>query len=396
MDKKGRIQEHSKKKLELFRSYLELYLTVLANSRGFRKIIVHDIFAGRGESAGGEKGSALLAAIEIKKVRDKYPNTPIFLNLNEQNLNNFSHLQNAVTPYINFVSLSRSDANLYISQWQVPVGSHNLFFVDPYGYTQLSTDNLARLFSMQRCDFLMFVPIYHIYRFLRPSGKLETEEKNFSLSFGIIDSQETKAENNKYYEPIAKFLSGLGIEKEDAENAYSAEDFADVIVRALQKISSSDYVYREIIKNADHNSSYCLFYVSKHILGAEKFLEAKSQMRNQIRNIATQSSFDFCFSEIESKSILSFIDRNKIYDNISLYEIGIKNGFLPSELKNELRKLEKNGEILVSVLPGKVRNKPGLYVDYAHYKSREGGKIISIKFQKEDDLFALRNDGKHQ
>ena len=48
MDKKGIISEHSKIKLELYRSYLELYLTVLLNSRRFREIHVHDIFAGWG------------------------------------------------------------------------------------------------------------------------------------------------------------------------------------------------------------------------------------------------------------------------------------------------------------------------------------------------------------
>jgi hypothetical protein len=57
MDKKGIIQEHSKIKLELYRLYLERYLSILFGTPFFGTITVNDIFAGSGKSKNDEKGS---------------------------------------------------------------------------------------------------------------------------------------------------------------------------------------------------------------------------------------------------------------------------------------------------------------------------------------------------
>jgi three-Cys-motif partner protein len=68
MDRKGFIQEHSKIKLELYRLYLERYLSVLLATPLFEKIVVSDVFAGCGVSRNEEKGSALIAAEAIEKI----------------------------------------------------------------------------------------------------------------------------------------------------------------------------------------------------------------------------------------------------------------------------------------------------------------------------------------
>src|SRR5580698_5429031 len=99
MDKKGNIQEHSKIKLELYRLYLELYLTVLLNSGRFGEVFIHDIFAGSGKSANDEKGSPLIAAVEIQKMRKKFPNTPVTLRLNEKCPDKFGRLQEVLKPF---------------------------------------------------------------------------------------------------------------------------------------------------------------------------------------------------------------------------------------------------------------------------------------------------------
>lgn len=384
MDKKGRIQEHSKIKLELYRLYLELYLTVLLNSGSFRIINIHDIFAGKGKS-GNENGSALLAAIEIQKARSKYPGTQVSLRLNEKDANNFLSLDQTLTPFKNFTSLFNQDANEYISNWTVPVGSHNLFFIDPHGYTQVSTKNIKRLFSLGNCDFLIFVPIYHIYRFLKPSASAEQDDEDddygFLADLGIeTPEKRTPVDKNKYYEPIAKFLSGLGIEKANAENANSVEEFSEMIIEALKSISGSDFVYSQMIKKKGKNSKYCLFYISQHILGAEKFLDARSQLIARIEESSQQQVFDFASDAPQSVSILDFVEYDHSYDNVTLYELGIKAGFRPTELKKELKDLEKSqyNRIKIAALPGKQRNRKGLYIDYPHYKEKD--RIISIVF----------------
>ncbi len=385
MDKKGNIHEHSKIKLELYRLYLELYLSVLLTSQSFKTIDIHDIFAGMGKSTDNEKGSALLAAIEIQKMRPRFPNTHVALRLNEKDPNNFSCLEDVLKPFSQFTALFNQDANDYISTWSSPPGSHNLFFIDPHGYTQVTTDNLKRLFTMKNSDFLIFIPIYHIYRFLKPSTTEgqddEDEDYGFFDDLGIETSQKRTVDRNTYYTPIATFLSGLGINQADAENTQNLDEFTDLIVGALKEISGSDFVYSHMIKKKNKNSKYCLFFISHHILGAEKFLDARSQLITKIDQADQQQAFDFVSDISQKSTILDFVEQDHIYDNLTIYEVGIKSGFKPSELNKEIRDIEKNDSQRIEITPitGKQRNKKGLYLGYTHYK--DNNRVIHIKFK---------------
>ena len=385
MDTKGRIQEHSKIKLELYRLYIERYLSVLLNSRSFNTIYVHDIFAGRGKTEDNDNGSALKAAIEIQKIRTKYPTKDVILKLNEKNHNNFLHLQAVLEPFKKFTSLFNQDANNYIYELNLPEGSHNLFFLDPHGYTQVSTDNLKNLFTMNNSDFLIFIPIFHIYRFLKPSESAEQDDEDESYGFfddlGLETSQKSIVDREAYYEPIAKFLSGLGIDKSNAEATQSVEEFSETITEALKTISGSDFVYSHMIKKKGKNSKYCLFFISQHILGAEKFLDARCHLITKIDKLDHQHRFDFVSDTSNRASILNFVRRGLLYDNVTLYEIGIKSGFRPPELNKEIRNIEKNNSqsIEINALPGKQRNNKGLYLGYNYYK--DNNRIIQIMFK---------------
>ena len=114
--------------------------------------------------------------------------------------------------------------------------------------------------------------------------------------------------------------------------------------------------------NKTRNSKYCLFFISSHILGAEKFLEAQDALKSNANQFEQQQAFDFV-SEPTGRSILNFVEDNTAYDNVSLYEKGVKWGFRPTEITRELRELEKSepDKIEIEALPGKVRKRGGLY-----------------------------------
>ncbi len=144
MDTKGIIQEHSKIKLELYRLYLERYLSVLLNSGRFRQVYVHDIFAGSGKSANDENGSALIAAREIQKIRNKFPKISVTLRLNEKCSDKFSQLEELLNPFT-FAESFNLDANDYIQQWRLPEQSHNLFFIGDYRNKAIIYFSLIRM-----------------------------------------------------------------------------------------------------------------------------------------------------------------------------------------------------------------------------------------------------------
>lgn len=353
MDKKGNIHEHSKFKLELYRLYLERYLTILLNSHLFKKVFVHDIFAGRGKSANDESGSSLIAAVAIQKIRETFPNTPVTLRLNERDSDNFAALTEALG-HFSFAGLFNLDANNYIQQWKPPDGSHSLFFIDPYGYTQLSIENLKSLLSMNRCEFLIFIPISHIYRFLR------------------------KEETSEQMTPIANFLHDLNIGEAQSKQTNSLEEFSELVLCALRNISGAEFLFKEMIRNQQNNSEHCLIFITRNILGAEKFLEAQNALKEWVKSNQAQYEFDFPDNH-DACSIRGFIEPAIPCDNISLYKAGIHAGFLPKQIVKELKSLENNGRVTVTPYAGKERKNKGYYVNYKNYK--KDNKIVSIIYK---------------
>ena len=255
-----------------------------------------------------------------------------------------------------FASVTCTDANQYLQGWNPAQGSHNLFFIDPHGYTQVSIDNLKRVFSMEGCDFLIFIPIYHIYRFLR------------------------KEDDTEQLKPIANFLRELNIGEAEAKKAANLSDFAELVLDALQNISGTEWLYKEMIKNRQFNSTHCLFFITRNILGAAKFLEAQYKLKEQAKANQAQPTFDF-LEDIDTRSILSFIERDRPYDNTQLFELGIKAGLLPKQLNKELKKLEETGIVSVTAFSGKERKQKGFYINYEKYKAKD--KMVSVLFKKE-------------
>ena len=155
--------------------------------------------------------------------------------------------------------------------------------------------------------------------------------------------------------------------------------FADLIVEALRQISVTQWVYKQIIENRIYNSSYCLFFITHNIRGAEKFLEAQHELEKEIKASERQRSFDFV-ADLNRRSIIDFIEYGKPYDNVSLYELGIKSGFLPRDINQELKKFEHDNKIEVVELPTKKRRMKGFYINYDRYIKAD--RMISVTFRR--------------
>jgi three-Cys-motif partner protein len=354
MDTKGIIQEHSKIKLDLYRLYLERYLAVLLVAPYFASIWIHDVFAGSGISKNNEKGSPIIAAEVIKSISTTQnpKNKSLRLSLNDSDNDNFLLLQENIRPY-QFATVKNIAAEQYVQSWSPQNNSHNLFFFDPHGYTQISIRNLEKLFATANCDFLIFVPIYHIYRFLRKDNLEELKPLEDQLK------------------PIASFLADLNIQASSAVG--SLEDFSNLIVEALRRISKTSYVYKQIIDNKMLNSRYGLFFITHNILGADKFLEAQDKLKKAIEEKRDQMAFSFIE---DGPSIFEDMEKGKKYDNVELYKLGILIGILPPEVNIQLKQLETEGKIKVEVLPGKKRVRGSFYINYSYYKDQK--KMIVV------------------
>lgn len=311
MDKKGSINEHSREKLLVYKQYLINYLSILVNQRFYKKVFIWDIFAGKGKDDNGNKGSALIAAGIIKDFRNK-KEKEIKLFLNEHKKENYDKLQKNLNDYQDFITFFNLEGNNLLKTINFTFQNshsptHHLIFIDPFGYTQYSTETLKKLLELDKSEYILFIPTNHIYRFTKALN-----------------------ENN----PAAKFLENLGVEKKDFKNS---QDFVLALENQLKKNGKTDFVYSYKIENKKATNSYHhLFFITKHIKGAEKFLEAKNKTIEELKNQLTL--FDIDYSE-KKKKIKNYLNDWK--SNTETYEWGIKNGFLPKEINPILKQLEK-------------------------------------------------------
>ncbi len=339
MDKEGQIKKHSQEKLLVYKKYLIEYLSVLTNQPYYNQILIWDIFAGKGKDDKGTKGSALIAAEQIKDFRDKTGKN-IRLFLNELNKANYQQLCSNLENY-HFTKVFNKNGEDFLKEINHTFKNknykiHNFFFIDPHGYTQYSTSTLKELLNLKSSEYLIFIPTNHIYRFLKALN-----------------------ENN----PAAQFVHNLEMKKKDFKDANS---FVKELEKILKKITNSHFVYSYKIENKEAKSNfYHLLFITKHIIGAEKFLEAINKVK---RELLTQLSlFDDLDKENEVKTYLKDWRNNK-----EIYEWGIRIGLLPKEINPILKDLENKDKLEIGA--DKKRRKGSFYL-----KSNEIKINVKIK-----------------
>ncbi len=312
------VNSNTREKRDLYKSYIENYLSVMIRAP-FGPLLILEPFAGVGIE-GGEKGSALIAAECIQRFSIDNPTKEFFLVLNEKDEKRCQELKANLSEYENFTRIYQGEAQQFISNATGLLndpkhnGSHGLVFIDPYGYTQYSQQNIHDLLNLKRVDYLIFMPTIDIYRF-----------------------------KNKINNPARKFVLDMGVDESTLNDTNNINAFAESLVSCLKRISQSKYVYSYLLENRkDRNRKHHLFFITKNILGAEKFLEA----RKKIKKIS-EPSFLFAFEDTEAKKIVSNALNNEI-TNVTLYEKGIENGFLPVDINPILKQMEQDEEITIN------------------------------------------------
>lgn len=349
------MRQHTEEKLTVYREYLKNYLYVMCNAKQYSRIFVWEPFAGGGLDENREAGSALISSGIIDGFRKEHPETDIRLFLNELDKTKCQSLKKSTGKYQDFVSVYNFEAEEFLSQVHSELKKisrnrnlYNLFFIDPYGYTQYSQENLSNLLNLKNSDYLIFVPTIFIYRF-----------KN--------------AENN----PARKFVLDWGIQESILEDTKNIETFAEKLKKKLKEKAQAEFTYQYRLKNKQvPYNIFHLFFVTKHIKGAEKFLEAKNKVKEKIEKLENQLSFlDLAESEIENQlqKILS-----KGITNRELFQEVIKIGCLPKEINPILRRLEDKKQLKIEA-HGEFKRRKGAYYLKEKEKSE---KIIKIRLMQ--------------
>jgi len=374
-DVKTNILPHTQAKLDLYKGYLEHYLRVLCHSEFCKKINLFDIYCGVGIYDDGKMGSPLLAINCIKKVRTEMGDngkstTPISLLVNDNDAQKLRNVEDKVRfqDIDNFtIEYNNKDANEMLDIVadriiKYPKDHRNLIFIDPYGYSDISKEKIINLLRNNCTEIILFLPVMQMYRFTETAFIYEEKP---------------------HYENLRKFILSFFDNPTELNNA-SIFSFIQSIKKSLS-INDTYYTCSHYIERGK-GSYYAIFFICSNIYGLEKMLETKwkldpGQGKGFKQNEAPlqPSMFD---EEIKAFDILQSIStleniiyqeitKNGILTNVELYELTLKNEFLPKHSTIALNNLIKKGKIR------KINNTKGSGINYDNYKK----KIIVSRFE---------------
>ena len=341
--RKSDMDQHTKQKVAIYDAYLKRYLKIISQG-GYPRVNLYDPCAGKGKY-GEYDGSAVVACNNIRAHASLAPKEGFHLFLNEPDSENREELTK-VCSYDFVECIDEQEAESFIlKHCSQKCSGHKLWFIDPYGYTQVRKSSIAKIMSKRSTEVLLFIPLTFIYRFLKGlngDGNLQS---------------------------IARFLKDYSIAQEEAESCSSAPEFADLISRKLQGL----YGYSWHATMEEGPLHYSIVFIGKHHYGLEKFLEA----RDKILNDRSFSQFSL-IPMGEERDLLALLPRKGAIDNCQMYVLGLKNGYTPSGARKCLASLEERRLIHVKTDDGVTRKKGFFYLGKQYFKEQDRRIEISV------------------
>jgi len=186
LDPKIAMLEHSEAKVKLYGTYLSIYLSVLSKVPAVQKIYLFDLLCGEGIYQDGSKGSPLIALDTIKNhyfSNDRScPDITIWFN--DNGLSQIESGVFKVNRVKRFCDETFIPPNVEIQFFQEDYDyihpkalekvrssrqTRSLFFIDPYGYKDVTPSDLEEILKGGSTEVLLFLPIAQMYRFAEKS-----------------------------------------------------------------------------------------------------------------------------------------------------------------------------------------------------------------------------------
>ena len=322
-------------KIEIYKKYIEGYLPKLLMQ--FKECIIADLFCGAGKN-GDQNGSPLILIDRSKyiltspQLKEKDAKIQILFNdsdeKNTQNLNEELEKLDSCKEIQIFDVLNENFEELlpllikYFQNSRIP----KFFFLDPFSYSNIKMENLKQLMDLEFTEVLLFIPIFHSYRFA--SDKKMSEHHKTRI---FVEEFTTKGVAD--YEDIEEFMRSV---KE----------------RLLQDLSIK-YVRPVLLDDGCKKNS--LFLLTKHPAGmllmnkiAIKMTEdgsivkVKEQSQQSLFGVEISSKF-----EIYKHNLIQQLKLKKEMTNSEIVDFTIIEEFLPKHAKEVLKELYEQKNITV-------------------------------------------------
>jgi len=362
---------HSKAKVDYYSKYLDIYVKILSNSKFISKINIYDAYCGKGIYEDGSEGSPIQAfrILSSLNIYDKI----IRLVLNDGNVECIENVRREINKIavaesafnVEYYNLDAIDfiKKILVELNQQCSNTRNLIFIDPYGYSNDYKMQLESLMEKHKTEIFLFVPIDFIYRFMN------------------IENAGCPAAK-----PIKSFLESFFPDTNHPVRKGDVQNVDDLIAYLNEALSMNKYytTFYKIERKIGH--FFAVFFITSHIYGLEKNLEAKWRLDEnngvEFKQPKAPTLFDSAnkeeiknnnFNRLKD-SILSFLNDGK-RTNKDLYEFTLRQGFLPKHTNEVLRYFQNQKKISVKDDKGEEIKQGTFYISYKPYK-KEDKKII--------------------
>lgn len=353
--------EHSKAKVRLLEAYLAEYLPVIANDGYTEAIHFFDMFCGEGIYPNGGEGSPLVIArmlADLCKGRAGKWIPKLHFTWNDIDASKVAQVGQrlASEPISQDSQVILTESNLEYSEiFRVAAKcvkglskkQKAFLFIDPYGYKDVKPHHIRELLEGGQSELLLFQPTQHLFRFSEKGRPPALTDFMLEMSNG------------------EEWPSGLSI-----------RDYIRHTSQLFRRyLGDQFFVDTFTIEKETPKAVFCLFFFSPHIRGFEKMLNAKWKMDSDAGQgwhyHDTMKGFDL-FEKAQTNPLELYLERElrsrQAIFNGELYEMILRQGFLPKHGNEILTQWQKVGRIAV------------------HPAARKGAFYLSYKYSKEQPL----------
>lgn len=361
------LAEHSTAKVQVFTYYLGVYLNILGKVPAMQRVHIYDLMCGEGEYADGQMGSAIEGPLRVLRYFKEYPseNLKVRYVLNDAGTSDvekgrlkidrvqervesipFDSVGNSLTRvkfHFHAVPCAEAMSKAIESVQRLPPFQEKaLLFIDPWGYKDISIEDLKNALSGGHSEVLLFLPTEMMYRFAR---------KAYHEDF----------EGGK---ALQQWLRELFPEALPAFTG--VHDFINQFRHRLQSRLEIRYSSRFTLETNKHNT-YSLFYFTSNRKGLQAMLETQW---NQDPNAGTGHRVEQTYTLFKPGVLANYPARLESFlanaisrTNSELLEFGLDEGFLPKHTNEILKNLSDTGRLNTVALDGEKIRKNAFYID---------------------------------
>lgn len=333
----------------IYEKYITGYLPKLLMK--FSSCIIADLFCGPGYN-GDKKGSPIILLEQLNYILSSKllakRRCKVEVIFNDQSKEFIQDLTKEISKYdydkdiINISIYNSSFENILprlISQLK-ETSIPKFFFLDPYSYSNVCVNDLGYLMNLKHTEVLLFLPVFHSYRFTKATFKKEHKTRKFIEEFttkGMVD-----------YGTIHPFM----------------ESIKKKLIDQVKLSNNSDPYIRYVLLDGGTRKN-SLFLLTGHQKGmllmnqiANKYTEDGSSFKvNQIsqHSLFENNEVSEFYNQFKSR-LIRFLESEKVISNYELIDFTIRECFIPKNAKAIIKQLVDSKKVTIFERDEEIKN----------------------------------------